>query len=105
MQRQLEVGLLPDAALDAATAFMAFHLEAARAILADPATTALAIILPPAAHDHRDWRLALVRDLAREATPLRVNVVAGAPGEARDATLRFLSDAPGVTGQYLVCDE
>jgi hypothetical protein len=109
VQRQLEVGLLPDGALDAANAFMAFHLEAARAILADPATTALVIILPPAAHDHRDWRLALARDLAREAAardvPGRVNVVAGAPGEARDATLRFLSDAPGVTGQYLVCDE
>ena len=105
MQRELEIGLLPDAALDAQTAFMALHIEAARAILADPETTALAIILPPAASDHRDWRLALARDLAREAAPKRVNIVAGHPGEARDATLRFLSDAPGVTGQYLVCDE
>ncbi|MBU7581024.1 MAG: hypothetical protein KAF27_11250 [Porphyrobacter sp.] len=105
MQRQLETGLLPDAPLDAATAFMALHLEAARALLADPATTALAILLPPAAHDHRDWRLALARDLAREAAPSRVNVVAGLPGEARDATLGFLANAPGVTGQYLVCHE
>ncbi len=103
--RQLEVGLLPDGALDAAGAFMAFHLEAARAILAAPDTAALAIILPPAPHDHRDWRLALARDLAREVTPKRVNVVAGSPGEAREATLRFLADAPGVTGQYLVCHE
>lgn len=103
--RQLEVGLLPDAALDAASAFMAFHLEAARSILAQPDTTALALILPPAAHDHRDWRLALARDLAREVPPRRVNVVAGAPGEARAATLRFLADAPGVTGQYLVCHD
>jgi hypothetical protein len=105
MMRRLEVGRLPLGALDAVNAFMAFHLEAARAILADPATTALAIVLPPAAHDHRDWRLALARDLAREVAPQRVNVIAGVPGEARDATLRFLSDAPGVTGQYLVCDE
>jgi hypothetical protein len=105
MMRRLEVGRLPDGALDAANAFMAFHLEAARAILADPQTTALALILLPAAHDHRDWRLALARDLAREAAPQRVNVIAGAPGEALAATLRFLSDAPGVTGQYLVCDE
>lgn len=105
MQRELEVGLLPEGALDAATAFMAFHLEAARAILADPATTALAILLLPAPHDHRDWRLALARDLAREATPKRVNVLAGGPGAPRDAALRFLSDAPGVTGQYLVCNE
>jgi hypothetical protein len=105
VQRELEVGLLPDSALDAAGAFMAFHLAAARAILAEPGTTALAILLPPAARDHRDWRLALARDLAREVAPARVNVVAGAPGAAREATLCFLADAPGVTGQYLVCDE
>lgn len=105
MQRQLEVGLLPDGAIDAAGAFMAFHLEAARRILADPDTSALAIVLPPAPHDHRDWRLALARDLAREAAPRRVNVLAGTPGPAREATLRFLADAPGVTGQYLSCHE
>lgn len=103
--RHIEVGLLPDHALDAAGAFMAFHLEAARAVLAEAQTTALTIIVPPAPHDHRDWRLALARDLAREVTPKRVNVVAGLPGAARDATLRFLSDAPGLTGQYLVCHE
>ena len=105
MQRLLEIGLLPERALDAQTAFIALHLEAARALLAEPETTALAIILPPAAHDHRDWRLALARDLAREAAPKRVNLVAGHPGEARNAILRFLADAPGVTGQYLVCHE
>jgi len=109
MQRQLEIGLLPDGALDAQTAFMALHLEAARVALADPATTALAIVLPPAAHGHRDWRLALARDLAREAAarevPGRVNIVSGHHGEALAATLRFLADAPGVTGQYLVCHE
>jgi hypothetical protein len=105
VQRQLEVGLLPDGAMDAATAFMAFHLEAARAALAVPDTTAIAIILPPAARDHGDWRRALARDLAREAAPKRVNVVAGLPGDARTACLLFLSDAPGVTGHYLSCDE
>lgn len=105
MMRELEVGLLPDGALDAAGAVMAFHLEAARAILADPDVTALAILLPPAPHDHRDWRLALARDLAREAAPKRVNIVSGHHGEACTATLRFLADAPGVTGQYLSCDD
>jgi hypothetical protein len=105
VQRQFEVGLLPDGALDAQTAFMALHLEAARALLADPATTALAIILPPAPRDHRDWRLALARDLAREAAPKRANIVSGQHGDARNAVLRFLADAPGVTGQYLVCHE
>lgn len=103
--RRLEVGLLPDAALDAAGAFMASHLDAARALLSQPDCTALAIIVPPAPYDHKEWRLALARDLAREAAPKRVNVVAGAPGEARDASLRFLADAPGVTGQYLVCHD
>ncbi len=105
MMRQMEVGLLPDAALDAMGAFMAFHLDAARALLAGPDCTSLAIILPPAPTDHRDWRRTLARDLAREAAPRRVNVVAGHPGDARVATLRFLADAPGVTGQYLVCHE
>lgn len=105
MMRQIEVGLLPDAPLDSAGAFMAFHLEAARALLAQPDCTALAIILPPAGHDHRDWRLALARDLAREAAPKRVNIVAGIPGEMREETLRFLADAAGVTGQYLPCHE
>jgi hypothetical protein len=105
MMRQIEVGLLPESALDAACAFMAFHLEAARVLLAQPDCTALAIILPPAGHDHRDWRLALARDLAREAAPKRVNIVAGIAGETREQTLRFLADAPGVTGQYLPCHE
>jgi hypothetical protein len=103
--RRHEVGLLPGTALDAAGAFMAFHLETARAILADPDCTAVAIILPPAAQDHREWRLALARDLAREMAPKRVNLIAAHPGEPCEATLRFLADAPGVTGQYLVCDE
>jgi hypothetical protein len=105
MQRHLEVTALPDAALDAAGAFMAFHLEAARGLLNQSDCTALAIILPPAAHDHTDWRRALARDLAREVAPKRVNVVAGVPGEARTRVLHFLSNAPGVTGQYLSCDD
>jgi len=103
--RLIEAGLLPGNPLDAAGAFMAFHLENARALLAEPDCTALAIILPPAGREHRDWRLALARDLAREAAPKRVNIVAGAPGEQRTAILSFLADAPGVTGQYLPCHE
>ena len=103
--RQLEIAALPEAAIDAAAAFMAFHVETARALLAEPDCTALAIILPPASYDHRDWRLAMARDLAREAAPKRVNIVAGLPGDAREETLHFLADAPGVTGQYLVCHE
>ena len=103
--RQIDVGPLPDAALEAAAAFMAHHLGAARAVLAAPDCTALTIILPPAPYDHRDWRQALARDLARAAAPKRANVLAAAPGPARDAALRFLADAVAVTGQYLVCHE
>ncbi|WP_379921974.1 Rossmann fold domain-containing protein [Erythrobacter sp. R86502] len=102
---RIDVDRLPDSALDASIAFMADHLQPARRMLNDPASTALVILLPPAPHDHRDWRLALARDLAREATPKRVNVVSGREGDARDTTLRFLADAPGVTGQYLICHE
>jgi hypothetical protein len=105
MMRQLEAARLPGSPLDAAGAFMAFHLEAARAALAQSDCTALAIILAPAGRDHADWRRALARDLAREAAPKRVNVVAGAPGAARNDVLRFLADAPGVTGHYLLCHE
>ncbi len=105
MQRQISVAALPDNPLDAGAAFMAFHLEAARVLLAEPATTALAIVLPPAGHAHRDWRQGLARDLAREAAPKRVNVIAGAADEAVAAALGFLANAPGVTGHYLVCHE
>jgi hypothetical protein len=105
MQRLLAAEHLPEGALDAAGTFMAFHLEAARGALSEPDCTALAIILAPAAHDHADWRRTLARDLAREAAPKRVNVLAGSPGAAREAGLRFLADAPGVTGHYLVCHD
>lgn len=105
MQRELAAEHLPEGALDAAGAFMAFHLEAARALLSQSGCTALAIILAPAPHDHADWRRAMARDLAREAAPKRVNIIAGTPGAARNDVLRFLADAPGVTGHYCVCHE
>lgn len=105
MMRQFQPGPLPDNPVDAASAFMAFHLKAARTLLSQRDCTAIAIVLMPAAHEHRDWRLALARDLAREAAPKRVNVVAGEASAALDAAIRFLADAPGVTGQYLPCHE
>lgn len=105
MMRQFETGPLPAAALDAMEVFARDHLDAVRTLLADPDCTALTIILLPAPVDHRDWRRAVARDLARAATPKRVNFISGQPGDAREATLRFLADAPGVTGQYLVCHD
>jgi len=103
--RLVEVTDLPQGALDAAAAFMALHLAPVRAALAQPGMSALAIVLRPAPRNHDDWRRALARDLAREAAPCRVNVVAGEPGTALEAGLRFLADAPGVTGQYLPCHD
>jgi len=101
MQAVLRVEGLPDGALDAAAAFHAQWLSRAREALA--ASDALALVLPAAAYDHRGWRLAAVQDLAREAAPKRVNAVAG-DDERVAATLEWLAQAPGVTGQLLAVD-
>jgi hypothetical protein len=105
MQARLEVAELPAEPLDAASAFAARHLAAARALIAGEGTSALAIILPPAPPAHRDWRRALARDLARAHAPARANVIAARPGAGLEAMLQFLSDAPGVTGHYCEVDE
>ncbi len=105
MQVQLEVAVLPDAPLDAASAFATLHLAEARALIAAENASALAIILPPAPPAHRDWRRALARDLARAYAPKRANVIAARPGAGREAMLQFLSDAKGVTGHYCEGDE
>lgn len=95
---------LPQAGHAAAAAFFAEHYPAIADVLArEPC--ALAIVLPPAPSAHDDWRRALSRDLARAHAPLRVNVIGGGSEGARSATLAYLSDAPGVTGQYLALDE
>ena len=88
----VRVGPLPDRAIEAAAAFYA----------SPPATGGdLALIFPPAAHDHRAWRLAAIQDLARTAAPARVNGIVGSDEEAIAATLAWLEQAPGVTGQLL----
>ena len=58
------------------------------------------ITVPAADYKHREWRRAVTAGLARKHTPRRVNMVAG-EGAALDATVAYLADAPGVTGQYL----
>ena len=97
---------IPDAApLDAMGAFAADHLATARQMLGEGGVRALAIVLPPAAAEHDDWRRAIARDLARAHTPARVNVVSGSAGAGRDALVAYLANAPGVTGQYLAVHE
>lgn len=104
MMRRLDIAALPAQPITAASAFMTAHLPEARRLLESEGTDALAIILPAASSDHGDWRRTLARDLAREYAPRRVNVVTG-EGEALDTLLRFLTDAPGVTGHYCEAHE
>ena len=90
---------LPNAPLDAAAAFHAGHLAAARDVIATGSDAVL--VFYPAEVDHRGWRLAAVQDLAREAAPLRVNGVVGGDEAAIAAAIGYLAEAPGITGQLL----
>jgi hypothetical protein len=100
-QAVLRVEGLPHAALDAAEAFYEAWMPQARAACRTEDT---AIVFPSAPFDHRNWRLAAVQDLAREAAPRRVNGVAGDDNAAIAATLHWLASAPGITGQLLAVD-
>ena len=105
MQALLEIGSLPDNGLDAGVYFTTYYLKAAEDMLGAADENDLAILLPSASVDHDDWRTALARDLARKYAPKRVNVVARGSIAATEATLAYLRDAPGVTGQYLAAHE
>jgi len=101
-QTALRVEGLPDSPLDAAAAFHTDWLPRARAALAEGRD--LALMFPPAGHEHRGWRLAAVQELAREAAPLRVNALVGAEDEALAAMLEWLAQAEAITGQLLTVD-
>ncbi|AWW74219.1 hypothetical protein CD351_07225 [Erythrobacter sp. KY5] len=92
---------LPSGALEAHTFFITHMLQAVREAIEDESCASLTIALPPAASDHDDWRKALASDLARTFTPKRINIAGGEPGSALDEVLRYLKDAPGVTGHYV----
>jgi hypothetical protein len=104
----IRVGPLPEGALDAAAVFHADVLPRIRAELGqlDPTQDGegLVIVFPSAPHDHRAWRLAAIQDLARAATPLRVNGIGGEDEAAITRSLAFLATAPGITGQILTVD-
>ncbi len=96
-------GALPQAALDASTAFHAHHLpEITRLIGGQP--DLLVVIFPPAPYDHRAWRRAAIADLARAHAPVRVVGLADGEAAAVARTLAYLDAAPGVTGQMLAVD-
>lgn len=98
----LHIEGLPRGALDAAVAFHGEWLARAREALREDEV--LTLVFPSAAYDHRGWRLAAVQDLAREAAPKRINAVAGNDPQAIAATIEWLAQAPGITGQLLAVD-
>ncbi len=101
MQR-LHVTGLPEAPSAAAALFYSQWLGQAQAMLAKG--DALALVFPPASHEHTGWRLSAVQALARESAPARVNAVASNDPAAIADALAYLAAADGVTGQYLPLD-
>ena len=59
------------------------------------------IVVPEADHTHGEWRLAAARMLAREAAPVRVNIVGCDTSADLQVIASYLAASPGVTGQYL----
>ena len=96
--RRVAVDDLPEDPLAAAGLFHQHWLSHIEHQLEDGLD--VVITVPAAVHTHREWRRAVTAGLARRHTPRRVNMVAG-EGAALDATVAYLAEAPGVTGQYL----
>jgi hypothetical protein len=101
-QAEYHVSDLPEGALQASAEFYAKHLDAARTAMGEDD---LVIALPPAEYNHADWRRALARDLARECTPSRVNVISTADEGQKEALISYLAGAKGITGHYLQSHE
>lgn len=97
------VGNLPQQATSAAAIFHAEKLPDVLAAIAGKPDH-LALLFEPADHSHRGWRLAMIQNLAREYPPVRVNGLEGDDEAAIAATLAYLAQAPGVTGQMLPID-
>lgn len=96
------IGLPPEPA-DAAAEFHAEWLGAARSRIAQLTgeDRSLLLHLPEEDHTHAEWRLAAVRMLAREAAPVRVNLIGCDHAAKVERFAAYLSQAPGITGQYL----
>jgi len=100
---QFPIGPLPDDPLAAAARFHAVWLPRILAAL-DGGEPVLTLVFAPAGLSHAGWREAAVQLLARERTPARINAIAGDDPAAIAATARFVAEAPGLTGHYLVLD-
>ena len=83
----------------AAAHFHREHLYAVEAVLREGRS--VAIVLPPANREHREWREAVAAMLARRYAPLRCNAVTGANV---GPLVSYLESAKAITGQYLVAD-
>ncbi|NNC60498.1 MAG: hypothetical protein HKO05_10975 [Erythrobacter sp.] len=102
-QAVIDCGKLPDRATEASAEFYTEWLPRIELALRDTDDD-LVLLLPHAAYDHDDWRRAVARDLARAFAPCRVNVIGGGDAPSQEATIAYLENAPGVTGQYLPLD-
>jgi molybdopterin biosynthesis enzyme len=94
---------LPGAPLAAAARFHAEMLPQVIAAI-EPRPDHLALVFGPADYMHRDWRRAVVRQLARDHAPVRINALASDDEKGIVAALAYLERASGVTGQYLSLD-
>lgn len=103
MQVLLQVTGLPSSPVDAAAVFCTQWLPLARERITrlSGEDRALLLALPEADHTHAEWRLAAVAMLAREAAPVRVNLVGCDDVQGVERVADYLGRAPGVTGQYL----
>ncbi len=97
----VEISGLPASPVDAATSFYQGFAKEVRGLMARDDVT---VVFPAASHSHQAWRLAAIQELAREAAPKRVNGVVGRDGAAVAEVVKYLHDAPGVTGQILEVD-
>ncbi len=98
---QIDIVGLPAAPLEAAADFYAKEMPEIRDDADIHPECDLVLVFEPAGHEHRGWRLAAVQDLGREFAPRRVNAITGDDQHAIAATLAWLDQAPGVTGQLL----
>lgn len=101
-----EVSGLPQAPSAAAAEFHAKWLPRTMALLKPlRAGQDLIIAFDAADYTHTAWRLASIQALAREHAPARVNAISGGDQAARQAAVRYLAVADGVTGQVLQLDD
>lgn len=97
----IKVAELSDHPIDAAAYFHDVYAPKVRAMAVDGDVT---VVFVPADFTHARWREGVIRELAREAVPMRVNAIVADDAKAMAKTLDFLKSADGVTGQVFRTD-